>query len=81
VFEANSIITPAHVVTSLNVRTAPGPKDISQAKALGIKIGKMHYQIIKDYTGLIILKTINKMLLLGSIIKIIKLTKHQYYLN
>jgi len=29
-FEANSIITPAHVVTPLSVRTAPGPKDISQ---------------------------------------------------
>lgn len=29
-FEANSIRTPAHVVTPLNVRTAPGPKDISQ---------------------------------------------------
>ncbi|KAL4091157.1 hypothetical protein QTP88_025894 [Uroleucon formosanum] len=32
VFEANSIITPAHVVTPLNVRTASGPKDISQTR-------------------------------------------------
>jgi len=149
VFEANSIITPAHVVTSLNVRTAPGSKDKSQtidegptqpklkcypktiygtgrsSRVRGFQVGWfdqfkwLEYSQLEDavyclpcrffsfklktdydnifkstgyknwknalsnnkYTDMITLKTINKMLSLGSIIKKIKLTKHQYYLN
>lgn len=42
-FEANSIITPTHVVTPLNVRTAPGPKDISQTIDEGPTQPKLKY--------------------------------------
>jgi hypothetical protein len=43
VFEANSIIIPAHVVTPLNVRTAPGHKDISQTIDEGPTQPKLKY--------------------------------------